>query len=74
VEAAATELQVRFETAVLEQTGLHDLACKGEWNCWFFNDTSLTVSVTSGSWGSCVSVMNTTGWATEEFFFDSCQA
>jgi hypothetical protein len=30
VEAAATELQVRFETAVLEQRGLHDLACKGE--------------------------------------------
>lgn len=28
VEAAATELQVRFETAVLEQRGLHDLACK----------------------------------------------
>lgn len=30
VEATATGLQARFETAVLEQTRLHDLACKGE--------------------------------------------
>jgi hypothetical protein len=69
VEAAATELQVRFETAVLEQRALHDLACKGE----LFNDTSVTVSVMSGSWGSSASVMKATGWPTEESWFDSCR-
>lgn len=73
MEAAATELQVRFEAAVLEQRGLHDLACKGELNCRFFNAISLTVAVTLGSCCSSVSVMKTTGRATEESWFDSCR-
>lgn len=30
VEGAATTLQLRFETAVLEQKKLHTLACKGK--------------------------------------------
>lgn len=30
MEAAATTLQLRFETAVLDQKKLHNLACKGK--------------------------------------------
>lgn len=50
VEGAATALQLRFETAVLEQNKLHTLACKGKIHS--INTIALTTQAgqISGGW------------------------